>query len=96
MLIKIQESFKIRAYIKGPINLNISGSQILYNKLCQIHRTSADSKALVLRWQKKFQDGSLTSQDGSRHGQSETVATNANIATVAGLIKQDTRLTVNK
>ena len=85
--LKIQACFTIRAYIKGRINLNISGSQ-KYNELC---RTSAVSKTLVFRWQKKFQDGLANFQDDSSPGQPKTVATNANIAAVTCLIKQDTR-----
>ena len=81
---KIHTSFKIGAYIKGLFNLEMSGSQT-YNELFLIHRTSAVSKTLVFRWQNKFQDGFTNLTDGSRPGQPKNVATNANIAAVAGL-----------
>ena len=55
-----------------------------YNELCQIHIASVVSKALAVRWQKKFKDGFTSLKDGSRPGQPKTVATNANIADVAG------------
>ena len=90
---KTQGSFEIKAYIKGRVNLNISGSQI-YNELCQIHRTSTVPKSIVFRWQKKFQDGFTYLKDGSRPGKPKTVVINANIAPVAGLIKRDIRLSV--
>ena len=60
---------------------------MIYNELCQIHRTSAVSKTLVFRWRKNFQDGFTNLKDGYRPGQPKTVVTNANIAAVAGLIK---------
>ena len=84
---------KIKAYIKGRLNLGISGVHVYY-ELCQIHRTSAVFKTLVLRWQKKFQAGFTNLKDGSRPGQLKTVATNANIAAVASLIKQYAKITV--
>ena len=90
---KVQASFEIRAYIKGRINLNISGSQT-YNEFCQMHRTSAASKTFVFRWHKKFQDGFTNRKDGSRPGQPKTSITNINIAAVAGLTKRDARLTM--
>ena len=76
---KIHASFKIGAYIKGLFNLEMSGSQT-YNELFLIHRTSAESKTLVFRWQNKFQDGFTNLNDGSRPGQPKNVATDANIA----------------
>ena len=88
---KTQGSFEIRTYIKGRVNLNISGSQT-YNALCQIHRTSAMYKKASFRWQKKFQDAFTNFQDGSLPDQPKTVVSNANIAAVAGLIKRDARL----
>ena len=51
-------------------------------------------KSIVFRWQKKFQDAFTYLKDGSRPGQPKTVATNANIVPVAGLIKRDIRLSV--
>ena len=83
-LIKIHASFKIGAYVKGLFNLDTSGSQT-YNEWFQIDRTSAVSKTLVFRWQNKFQDGDTNLNDGSRPDQPKNVATNANIAAVAGL-----------
>ena len=56
--------------------------------------SSAVSKTLVFRWHKKFQDGFTNCKDGSHPGQPKTVVTKTNIATVAGLIKQDVRLSV--
>ena len=86
--------FEIRAYIKGRINLIISGSQT-YNELCQIHGTSAMSKTLVSRRQRKFQDDFTNSlKCGSCPGQPKTVVTNANSVAVTGLIKRNARLTV--
>ena len=89
-----QASIEIRAYIKGRINLNISGSQT-YNELCQIHRTSAASKTLFFRWHKKFQSRFTNYKDGSPPGQPKTIVTNVNIAAVAGLTKRDARLALN-
>ena len=83
----------MRAFIKGRVNLNISGSQT-YNELCQIYRTSAVSKTLVFRWHKIFQCGSTNLKDGSRPVQPKTMVTNANIAAVACLINRDIKLTV--
>ena len=51
-------------------------------------------KTLVFRWHSNFQDGFNNLKDDSRPGQPKTVITNANIAAVAGLIKQDSRLPV--
>ena len=78
------------------IYMIISGSQTYteYDELCQIHITSVVSKTLAFRWQKKFQDGFTNLKDGSHPDQPKTVATNANAAAVAGLIKQDARFTV--
>ena len=84
---------EIRAYIEGWANLYISGSQT-YNELCQIHRTSAVSKTLVFRWHKNFQDGFTNLKDGFHPNQPKTVVNKTNIAAVAGLIKQDVRLSV--
>ena len=56
--------------------------------MCQMHGKSAVFKTLLFRWHKKFQDGFTNLEDGSRSGQPKTVITNANIAAVAGLIKQ--------
>ena len=90
-LVKTQASFEIRTYIKGRINLNISGLQT-YNELYQIHRTSEVFNMSVFRWHKKFQFGFTSHKNGFRPGQSLTVDTNVFIAAVAGLIKQDARL----
>ena len=91
---KTQACFEIRAYIKNRVNLNISGLQT-YNELCQIHRTFVVvSETLVFRWHKNFQDCFTNLKDGSHPGQPKMVVANANIAAVAGLIKQDARLTV--
>ena len=90
---KIQSSFVMRAFIKGRVNLNIAGSQT-YNELCQINRSSAVSKTIVFSQHNTFKDGFSGLKDGLCPGQPKTVDTNANIAAVAGLIKQDTRLTV--
>ena len=92
---KTQVSFEIGTYIKGNIYLNISCTQTC-NELYQIHRTSAVSKTLTFRWHQKFQDGVTNPIDGSRPGQPRTVAIDANIAGVAGLIKRDARLTLKK
>ena len=90
---KNQASFEIRAYIKGRVNLNISGSQT-YNDLCQTNRTSAMSKTLVFRWRKQFQDGFTNLDDGSHPGQPRIAVNNAYITAVVGLIKRVARLTV--
>ena len=76
---KTQARFEIRADIEGHINVNISGSQT-FNELCQIHRTSAASKTLVVRWHKKVQDGFNNHKDGSLPGQPKTIVSNVNIA----------------
>ena len=51
---------------------------------------------VVLMWHKKFQDGFSNLKDDSHPGQPKVVFTNANIASLASLIKRDTRVTVNK
>ena len=48
----------------------------------------------VSRWHKKLQDDFTYFKIGSRPGQHKSVGTNAIIAALSGLIKQDTRLTV--
>ena len=47
------KSFEIKTYIKGRVNVNISGSQT-YNELYQIHRTSVVFKTLVFRLNKRI------------------------------------------
>ena len=79
--------------MKGRVKVNISGSQTYY-EFCQINGTPVLSKTLVFRQHKNVQDGFFSLKDGFRPGQPETVVTNANIAAVAGHIKQDARLTV--
>ena len=78
------------AYIKGRVNLNIIvlGSEI-YNKLCQIHKTSVMFKTLVSGGTKAF-----LMVSGLCPSQPKTAHTNVNITAVAGLIKRDARLTV--
>ena len=56
---KTESSFEIRAYIKGPVNLNTSASQI-YNELCPIHGPSVLCKRSVFRWHKRFKMVKLT------------------------------------
>ena len=87
-LIKTRASFEIRTYIKGRVNVIILGLQTYY-ELCQIYKTSAVSKTLVFRSQ---QDDFTKLVDVPIPGQPLTVATNANSAAVAGLIKRDARL----
>ena len=53
---KTQASLEIRTCIDVRINLNFSGSQT-HTEFCQIHRTAAVFKTLVVRWHKKFQVG---------------------------------------
>ena len=61
-----------------------------------MHRAFAASKTLVFMWYKKFQDGFINLEDGSRAGQPKTFVTNVNIAAVEGPNKRDARLTLKK
>ena len=49
---------------------------------------------LVCKWQKKFKDGFTNLKYCSRPGQPKLVVTNANMSSVACLMKRDTRRTV--
>lgn len=65
-----------------------------YNLLKEVYGNECLSRARVLEWFKRFQDGREDVQDDSRPGRPSTSKTDDNIEKIGNLIRSDRRLSI--
>ena len=89
----MDQTTKIRSYIKCRIGLNIDSKQI-FNELCDIYGPQTISMRTVFRWVKAIKAGKFSVEDDTHPGRPKTSVTKASIAAVKIVVEQDARLSV--